>query len=256
MKGALVAALLAISMGGAGQEERAAKDRAPSLPIPLLEQRIHDLINTERIQSQLPPLKLNERLSKIARDHSQDMASRRFFDHVNPDGQTSVERVAIAHRELIGTVDENIWMESGFDPSRERRLAETIVEKLLASPTHRGNLLKPDSTHLAIGVVSDGSDISMTQLVARIEGFTSAPVPETVKRGESLTFAVKALVPGAACSQFDLWSPQVGRRVLDSLPLSGARIDAVPGVYRVRFYCAEGAGRPVIYSGPRLEVRN
>ncbi|MCC6319973.1 MAG: hypothetical protein IT438_00875 [Phycisphaerales bacterium] len=69
------------------------------------------------------PLALNEFLTMAARAHSQDMADRNFFDHVNPSGQSPTDRAQAAG--YGGTAGENIaagystiddvhraWMES------------------------------------------------------------------------------------------------------------------------------------------------
>src|SRR5699024_3816785 len=44
------------------------------------------LLNCERISRELPPVDCDLRLVWISRQHADDMASRNFFGHVNPDG--------------------------------------------------------------------------------------------------------------------------------------------------------------------------
>jgi hypothetical protein len=41
-----------------------------------------------------PPLALNAKLLKLAREHSEDMHKRSFFEHKNPDGKALAERVS------------------------------------------------------------------------------------------------------------------------------------------------------------------
>lgn len=60
----------------------------PSQPAPselsaaVLEQRVFQLVNEYRSQRRLPPLRIDTRLSQVAREHSQSMASRRVpFGH-------------------------------------------------------------------------------------------------------------------------------------------------------------------------------
>ena len=38
-------------------------------------------------------------------------------------------------------------------------------------------------------------------------------------------------------------------------PIPGARLEAPPGVYVMRFYFARGTGRFEIYEGPSIEIR-
>src|SRR5512147_354693 len=59
----------------------------PSIRIQDLEQRIHTLINRERKAHGLSALGWDDRLSRIARNHSKDMASRSYFSHESPEGR-------------------------------------------------------------------------------------------------------------------------------------------------------------------------
>ncbi|MGH8570896.1 MAG: CAP domain-containing protein, partial [Gammaproteobacteria bacterium] len=79
--------VLFVALTGMGQERV-----RPQLSISALEQRIHESINAERARNRLPGLELDEDLSRIARAHSLDMATRDFFDHVNPEGKTPSDR--------------------------------------------------------------------------------------------------------------------------------------------------------------------
>src|SRR6476646_6411387 len=66
-----------------------------------LEIRVSELINAERMKKKLKPLKIDAKLSEIARRHSEDMARRGFFDHVNPDGHGPTERGLAAHYKCV-----------------------------------------------------------------------------------------------------------------------------------------------------------
>src|SRR5689334_17863429 len=68
----------------------------PELRLPDLERRVHELINKERTKKKLEALRFDEQLSRIARAHSADMAKRKFFSHVNPDGKNASDRGAKA----------------------------------------------------------------------------------------------------------------------------------------------------------------
>src|SRR5215218_2931438 len=68
----------------------------PDLRIPDLERQVDDLINKERTKKAAAPLRLDEKLSQIARAHSADMAKRKYFSHVNPDGRDATERGKLA----------------------------------------------------------------------------------------------------------------------------------------------------------------
>lgn len=60
--------------------------------IEYMERLVHTLINQERARYGLLPLSFDDRIALIAREHSQDMATRSFFEHVNPDGEDPTDR--------------------------------------------------------------------------------------------------------------------------------------------------------------------
>ncbi len=47
-----------------------------------------DLVNSERVQHKLEPLKYSNSISDTARKHSEDMAEHNYFDHNNLSGDT------------------------------------------------------------------------------------------------------------------------------------------------------------------------
>ena len=74
-------------VGYARELARTASPTDSSQAEPLeLEALIHSLVNSQRAEHGLPLLAYDEPLSAIARSHSDDMASQRFFSHVNPAG--------------------------------------------------------------------------------------------------------------------------------------------------------------------------
>jgi uncharacterized protein YkwD len=93
-----------------------------------------------------PPLAFAPQLSRIAREHSLDMAIHHEFEHEGHDGSTPAERV---HRSgyrarLIG---ENI----AFGPVT----AEDVVQGWLASPGHCANLMNRRFTETGIALTAD-----------------------------------------------------------------------------------------------------
>ncbi|MFI9402026.1 CAP domain-containing protein [Nocardia sp. NPDC052316] len=62
----------------------------PTKPVPgegatAWEQQVLDLTNAERSKKGCQPLRLDERLTKAARLHNQEMRDRRYFNHISPD---------------------------------------------------------------------------------------------------------------------------------------------------------------------------
>lgn len=107
------------------------------------ERQTLDLVNAIRVRNGLEPLKWHDRVAAVAREHSRDMAERKFFDHVNPDGKDPSQR--IENRGLrYRAVGENIAM--------GQTNAIMAHEGLLNSPGHRNNILRNYFTHLGVGV--------------------------------------------------------------------------------------------------------
>ncbi|EIJ80476.1 SCP-like extracellular [Bacillus methanolicus PB1] len=107
------------------------------------EMQMFDLTNAERVKHGLAPLSWDERARRSARKHSLDMATNNFFDHVNLKGQDPFERME-AQGIRFWTAGENIAM--GYPSSIFAH------EALMNSLGHRKNILKPDYTHVGMGV--------------------------------------------------------------------------------------------------------
>ncbi|MCY0990077.1 CAP domain-containing protein [Nannocystis sp. ILAH1] len=90
-----------------------------------------------------PALSMDVRLHCAARKHSQDMAERGFFDHVNPDGQDPFDRLDEAGYTGWAVAGENIAAGSE-DPGM-------TVQGWLDSDGHCANLMNPQYTHTGVG---------------------------------------------------------------------------------------------------------
>jgi uncharacterized protein YkwD len=109
------------------------------------------LINRERAGSGESPLSVEGRLEQIAQDHSQDMASADYFDHVGPRGDSPVSRMRAAgylSRSVGGyEVGENIaWGTLWLATPR------SIVAGWMNSPGHRANILDGHFRDTGIGI--------------------------------------------------------------------------------------------------------
>ena len=129
-----------------------------------LEQRLVGLTNAHRTRMGLRPLNREAGLSAAARRHSEDMLRRRFFAHVNPDGQTPADRVARIPGLVAGDVGENIWMWSGASRRPADALVAQAVAEWMASPPHRENILRPGYTRLGVGASADATEVRLTEL--------------------------------------------------------------------------------------------
>lgn len=110
-------------------------------------------INQERLKHGLKPLKPDPLLTYVAYQHSEDMAQRQFFAHINPDGLDPNQR--FQQQGGIGSVGENIAYDVSMDAAHYH---------LMSSPGHRANILHEAFTHVGVGVYFDGKQYYVTQL--------------------------------------------------------------------------------------------
>ena len=96
-------------------------------------------INSVRTARGLAPVRVDVRLTRAARGHTADMLNRQYFAH----GSIATRAVAAGARgPLFG---ENLaW--------GTRVTAQWVVDRWLASPTHRAVLLRPGFRRVGIGI--------------------------------------------------------------------------------------------------------
>ena len=128
-----------------------------------IEEQVFAAINRFREENHLVPLSMAKDLAGVARLHSQDMATRDYFDHVSPDGSTLRKRVQGFGITNWNRLAENLAMNYGHpDP------ASVAVKGWLNSQGHRHNILDQNLTETGIGVAVDAKGrIYLTQLFAR-----------------------------------------------------------------------------------------
>ncbi|MEM7736124.1 MAG: CAP domain-containing protein, partial [Deinococcota bacterium] len=97
-----------------------------------------------------PPLRWNATLTAVASAHSEDMAARNFFAHVNPDGQTAQDRINASNYEATSSAENLAWYGHTSDYS-------TFINAWLASPGHCRNLMNPDFADIGVGYARDSS---------------------------------------------------------------------------------------------------
>ncbi|WP_080845768.1 CAP domain-containing protein [Cytobacillus gottheilii] len=112
------------------------------------EQQVLDLTNAERAKYGVPALKLDTELSKVAREKSNDMKTRGYFDHNSPTYGSPfdmMKQFGITYK----TAGENIAM--------GQRSPQEVVTAWMNSEGHRKNILNANFTHLGVGHVADGN---------------------------------------------------------------------------------------------------
>lgn len=110
------------------------------------------LLNEERAERGLKPLKAQKKLAAAAKRHSKAMVKRRFFAHNAPNGQTALHRIKKA-RYTKGArawgIGENIAYGTGG-----KATPASIVDGWMKSPGHKANILNGKFRHIGIGIVN------------------------------------------------------------------------------------------------------
>lgn len=149
-----------------------------------LEKQIHSLTNQYRTQNGLKALSWDDKLSNIARSHSQDMASRDYFSHDSPEGKDPTDRgTSQGYRcqKTIGNliysgIAENIFQNNLYDSvtiigivpihdwNSQDDLAKSTVDGWMESPGHRENILTNTYDREGIGVeIASDNKVYITQ---------------------------------------------------------------------------------------------
>lgn len=187
---AAVAAVAALALSGAAplqaQAEGVGDVAAQSgVEAALVEARVAELVNAERVRAGLARLTHDPTLADIARRHSRDMAARRFFDHVSPDGKDPERRGLDAgypcrknHGNYVTHgLGENIFQSAVFSSvtfgsagartyqwMSADEIARQVVEGWMSSEGHRENVLKRGFGYQGIGVaITPGGKVFVTQ---------------------------------------------------------------------------------------------
>ena len=105
-----------------------------------------ELVNGERTKRGLRPLRVDPRLTAVARAHSADMLERGYFSHVTPEGRTPSDRADAAGISYF-VYGENLALSPDVP---------TAHDGLMNSPGHRANILAADYGHIGIGIQDAG----------------------------------------------------------------------------------------------------
>ena len=140
----IAAALTAAAAAAAPQAEAAVTDADA------LEGAVAREVNEARAEHGLPAYKVSYSLSRAAEAKSRSMGARGYFSHYDPGGRPFWKQVAVYYT-VSGYSSWKVgqallWTAPPLAP-------RTIVERWLASPTHRAVLLHPGFREVGIGAV-------------------------------------------------------------------------------------------------------
>jgi uncharacterized protein YkwD len=103
--------------------------------------------NVERANSGLGPLQLDATLTQLARTRAQDMASKNYFAHTSPTGQSAFTLLN-ASGYVYTLAGENLARNNYPDGQS----VGVAMSGFMASPAHRENVLEPTFSRVGIGM--------------------------------------------------------------------------------------------------------
>lgn len=131
-----------------------------SVALTVLEQELYNAINAERASAGLSALALDPALQGLARERSQDMASRGYFSHTTPEGR-SVFDLMTERGISFGWAGENLARNNYPDAES----AQVAIRDLMASSAHRANILHLNYTTIGVGLASDSSGMKYFTMI-------------------------------------------------------------------------------------------
>ncbi len=116
-----------------------------------MELGLFNLINAERAKEGLAPYVLEAGLTKIARTRSQQMIDQNYFGHRDPYGYSMyVELLAYFGYTSYAWAGENLAMNNWPVATA----GDEAIRGLMASPTHRANIMAGDFTRIGVGEIT------------------------------------------------------------------------------------------------------
>jgi len=145
----------ALGAGSAGADDGAcagAEDVADDATVEQAVAAVLCLVNGERAQHGLGPVRASGALTRSAQAHSLDMVQRGYFSHVTPGGENPRQRVVqsgYARKRGARTVGETIAWGSGG-----RGTPAELVRSFMGSAPHRRIVLDRRFRDVGIGLVA------------------------------------------------------------------------------------------------------
>ncbi len=113
-----------------------------------IEKEVLELVNQERRNNGLQPLRGNWELARVARYKSEDMKRSNYFSHTSPTYGSPFDMLK-SFRISYSAAGENI--------AAGQKTAREVMNSWMNSPGHRANILSPNFTELGVGYAEGGS---------------------------------------------------------------------------------------------------
>lgn len=117
-------------------------------------------INRIREKAGLPGLEFSDAVASVARQHSEEMASKKFFNHRSSDGALNIDRLRRAGITSWVQAGENLVKVHGF-----LNVVQTATEEWMNSEGHRHNILDRVFKRSGAGAaIDENGTVYLTQI--------------------------------------------------------------------------------------------
>lgn len=117
-------------------------NQSPAGALSSQEQKMVELVNSERRKNGLAALQVDLDVARVARIKSQDMADNNYFSHYSPNYGSPFDMLKSFGIEYL-QAGENLAGNQTVDAAHKA---------LMNSSGHRKNILSPDFTHIGVGI--------------------------------------------------------------------------------------------------------
>jgi len=143
-------------------------------------EKLYQLTNQQRQQSNLPPLSYNESLAAAAYQKAADMFAKNYWSHYGPDGASPWDFIIRSGYK---------YEYAGENLAKNFLFSQGVVDAWMNSPTHRDNILRNNYSEVGFTVVNGVLNGEETTLVVQMFGkplsstltrLNNNPQPETI----------------------------------------------------------------------------
>lgn len=107
------------------------------------------LMNEQRAEAGVGPLRLDSRLTRAAESRMQDMIDGEWWSHQSPDGTSPFVWMTAASYNYVAAAEN---LAAGFETAR------LLVDSWIESPGHRANILNPMYADCGIAIIEGRTD--------------------------------------------------------------------------------------------------
>jgi len=157
-----------VDLAGSEDDDRKSSQPSPKpktekVSIEKLEASSFELINKARKANGADALKLNKKLSDLARGYAKRLLAEKFFSHVDPVGVGAQQRASAAG--IKCGVYENLGWQSGDESSMSKLtdLHKSFMDEPDGQPNHKYIVLHPKHQYVGIGIAVSGDELALVQ---------------------------------------------------------------------------------------------